>query len=294
MDLSALSTPFNGTRMRAAGAVTAAELRGPRLRRLFPDTFVRADAPVDLALRARAAGVWAGGEGVVAGWAAAELLGASCGPLDAPVDLILPGPRGRTRTPPGIRPRRVLLHPDEVCLLAGIPVTLPARTAFDVARWAPTPTERVAGAEAVAYAWDLRVADIRAVWRRHPGAHGTAGLPALLDLVNPIVESPMETRIRMALILAGLPAPRVQHKCGGHRLDMAYPEVLLGVEHNGSHHREPEQARRDLVREAELTRAGWRLLRYPARTVLGSPEAIAAEVRSVLTASPAGRALLSS
>jgi very-short-patch-repair endonuclease len=173
-------------------------------------------------------------------------------------------------------------------------VTLPARTAFDIARWAPTPTERVAGADAVAYQCGLDADAIRKVWRRHPGAHGTVGLPRVLSLLDPAAESPMESRIRMALVLAGLPTPRVQFETGRHRLDHAYPEVLLGIEHDGGHHREPEQARRDLAREAELTRAGWRLLRYPSHVVLGSPEAIVAEVRSILAGFSGRRALLRS
>ena len=46
---------------------------------------------VDLALRARAAGVLVAGRGVVAGYAAAELLGASCGPPGAPVEVLATG-----------------------------------------------------------------------------------------------------------------------------------------------------------------------------------------------------------
>jgi very-short-patch-repair endonuclease len=286
-----LSSPVRGSLGVAAGAVTAAELRGPRFRRVYPDTFVAAGVRVDLAVRARAAGVWAAGDGVVAGWAAAELHGASCGPADAPVDLILPGARGRTRAPSGIRPRRVLLDGDEVCLRAGVPVTVPARTAFDVARWAPTPTERVAAAEAVAHVCGLGAEQIRRVWRHHPGAHGTVGLPQVLALLDPRAESPMESRVRMALVLAGLPTPHVQFPVGRYRLDLAYPEVLLGIEYDGAHHRDADQARRDLVREAELGQAGWRVLRYPARVVLGSPESIAAEVRSTLAGIRGGRLL---
>jgi very-short-patch-repair endonuclease len=289
-----LTAPFSGSLLVAMGVLTEAELRGPRFRRLYPDVYLPAGTEADLAVRAYAAGIWAGGEGVVAGWAAAELLKASCGPRDATVDVILPGPRGRTRAPVGIRPRRVLLDDDEVQLVGEVPVTLPARTAFDIARWAPTLTERVAGADAVAYAHKLTVDRIRAVWSRHRGAHGTNGLSQVLNLMNPLAESPMESRIRMALFLAGLPAPIVQCRAGDHRLDHGYPEVMLGVEYNGSHHLEPDQALRDLDREAALTRAGWTLLRYPARTVLGAPESIAAEVRSVLASSPAGRRLLAS
>ena len=45
-------------------------------------------------------GVLADGRGVIGGYAAAELLDASCGPEDAPVDLVLPG--GAYREHPGL------------------------------------------------------------------------------------------------------------------------------------------------------------------------------------------------
>ena len=43
----------------------------------------------------------------------------------------------------------------------------------------------------------------------------------------------METRTRLALVLDGLPAPQLQVPVGPYRLDMAYPELLLGVEYDG-------------------------------------------------------------
>lgn len=84
---------------------------------------------------------------------------------------------------------------------------------------------------------------------------------------------------------AGLPRPRVQHRVGPHRLDLAYPEALLGVEHDGPHHRAAEQARRDLEREAFLARAGWRVVRFASWTVLHEPDRIAREVGALLAAS---------
>ena len=85
-----LSAPFRGSAAVAAGLLTPGVLRGRRYRRLFPDVYAPALLEVDLALRARAAGVLVAGRGVVAGYAAAELWGASCGPSDAPVDVLLP------------------------------------------------------------------------------------------------------------------------------------------------------------------------------------------------------------
>ena len=76
--------PFRGSTAVAAGLLTRGVLRGPRFRRLFPDVYAPARLETDLLLRSRAAGVLIGGRGVVAGYSAAELLGASSGPADAP------------------------------------------------------------------------------------------------------------------------------------------------------------------------------------------------------------------
>lgn len=89
--------PFRGSSAVAAGRVTRGEVRGPRFRRLFTDVYVRADVEVDLALRARAGYVAVGG--VLAGWSAAELLGAACWPADADVEIVRPG--GARRSRPG-------------------------------------------------------------------------------------------------------------------------------------------------------------------------------------------------
>src|SRR5690349_24827211 len=84
-----LNGPFRGSEAVARGLLTRALLRGPRFRRLFPDVYVPADLEPDLALRARAAGLLVAGCGAVAGYAAAELWGASCAPSDEPAHVLL-------------------------------------------------------------------------------------------------------------------------------------------------------------------------------------------------------------
>ena len=57
---------------------------------------------------------------------------------DDPIDITIPGcaddPRSLTPAPPGVRIHRVpSLHPDDVTVLDGIPVTTPSRTLVDLA-----------------------------------------------------------------------------------------------------------------------------------------------------------------
>jgi very-short-patch-repair endonuclease len=263
-----LRAPFRGSDAVAAGLVTEKVLRGPRFRRLFAGIYVAADVDVDLALRARAAFLLVDGHGVVGGHAAAELLGASCGPRDGPVEVVVParGPHGR----PGIVVRNDRLSLDEVARVDGIAVTSPLRTAFDLARRPPL-VEAVVAVDALAHEHGFDPQELVRVGYRHPNARGVAQLPAVVRLVNPMADSPMETRIRFALVQAGLPCPVLQHPVGPYLLDLAYPDLKLAIEYDGREHLIPERALHDLRRQAYLTRAGWEVLRFPAATVLGRP-----------------------
>jgi hypothetical protein len=167
-----LAGPFRGSTAVAAGLLTPRMLRGCRYRRLFPDVYAPAQLDVDLALRARAAGVLVVGRGVVAGYAAAELVGASCGPPDAPVDVIL---RHDYRCE-GLRVHRDRLDPDEVAALGSVPITTDVRTAFDLARWAPSLTERVVAVDALAYARKVDPEAVRVLRNRHLGTRRGAGI----------------------------------------------------------------------------------------------------------------------
>lgn len=274
------SEPFRGSAAIARGLVTPMELRGPRFRRLFQDVHVRSDVDVNLALRSRAAYLLVEGRGVLGGYSAAELLGASCGPQGAPAEVVVPG--GRQRSQPGLRVHRGLLPPDEFTTVGGVMVTTPMRTAYDLGRRAPL-VEAVVAVDALAHVWRFAPRGLIALRERHPGARGSARLCEVVRLADPLAESPMETRIRMAIRYDGLPVPVLQHPVGPYRLDMAYPAVHLGIEYDGREHLDRERVLRDLDRQAYLTAAGWmRILRFRPREVLQRPRTVAATVREQL------------
>lgn len=279
--------PFRGSTAVAAGLLTRGVLRGPRFRRLFPDVYAPAHLKDDLALRSRAAGVLVEGRGVVAGYSAAELLGASSGPPGAPAEVLLTAPRSQSYRCHGLRVHRDRLDPDETTRVGGIAVTTADRTTYDLARWAPTLTERVTAVDALVHECNVDPAAVLVLRNRHLGAHGGGEIAEVLRLADGRAESPMESRARMALVLGGLP-PAVQHPVviPGRRyyLDLAYPDQLLAVEYDGADHRTQKQARRDLEREAALVSVGWKILRFDAYVVLFQPQRIVAEVRAELAA----------
>lgn len=290
------SRPFRGSSALAAGHVSRGALYGPRFHRILPDVYVAAEVEVDLLLRARAAHELVAPDGILAGWCAAEFWGASCAPRDAPVEVItLPGRHWRSR--PGLRVHRDALGVGDIVRSGGMALTTPLRTACDLGRWAPSLVEAVVALDSLV---DRGAVDLAAIVARadaHPGARGVAQWREAAALARTGAQSPMETRARLALVHGGLPEPELQYRVTiegrTFYLDLAYPELRIAVEYDGIEHRSQQRARRDLLREALLTRAGWTILRFDAGTVLGHPRTVAARVaehlrRAEMAVSPLG------
>ncbi len=159
-----------------------------------------------------------------------------------------------------------------------VDTTSPLRTAFDLARR----ERRIEAVAALGCRCGVDPAGVLDLATRHPGVRGISRLPCLVALADTRAESPMETRIRLALVDGGLAAPDLQFPVGPYRLDLAYPAVLLAIEYDGEHHRTAEQARYDLERQAYLDARGWTVLRPSAREVLLTPDALADRIRRAL------------
>jgi hypothetical protein len=282
---------FRGTAAVAAGLVTPAVLSGPRFLRLFPDTYVRRTTePPDLSLRSRAAGVCVAGRGVLAGYSAAELLDASCGQADSPAEVTVPG--GGQRGHPGLLVHRDVLASDEVEHPGPAAVTTPRRTAYDLARrLAPDdPVEAVVALDALARVGRFPPSDVLRLAERYPRARGRRTLPATVALSDARSGSPMETRLRMILVLRGLPRPVAQHPVLDDRrrravwLDLAYPTHRIGIEYEGADHGRPERVLRDAGRYTWLVDAGWRMYRFTKYQVYCEPDEIAEAIARALDA----------
>jgi len=223
--------PFRGSTAIRRGWLTRAALRA-RCVRLYPDVYLRRGVELDLVTRSHAALVLVRMHGVLAGWSAAALYGASCIPPTAPAELVVPR---FLRAPPGLRVRYHRLADDERTEIDEQPLTTPLRTAYDLVRAAPKMTEAVVAVDAMARRGRFPPDELLELARRYPGARGTAKLRRGVALADRDAESPMETRTRLALVLGGLPKPALQlpvrHPGGPtDRLDMAYEEIKLGIE----------------------------------------------------------------
>lgn len=97
-------------------------------------------------------------------------------------------------------------------------------------------------------------------------------------LVRDGVDSPVETRVRLLLVWAGLPEPIVNLRVTdgtGHtrRLDLCYPFLKIAIEYDGRHHIEREaQWNQDLRRRENLEADGWRFVVITSKGVFIEPE----------------------
>ncbi|MGI9002694.1 MAG: endonuclease domain-containing protein [Pseudonocardia sp.] len=278
---------FRGSVAVRAGLVTPAQLRGPNYLRILPDTYVpAADEPPDLALRSCAAYLHSGGRGVLSGYSAAELLGASCGSSEAPAELTVPG--GGVRPRAGLLVHRDRLDSDEVQVSAGVPVTTALRTAYDLGRWCGDLTEAVIAIDALANRGRFAPDEVLRLTARYPRARGRTNLPRAVALADARAGSPMESRLRMVLVLRGLPTPEVQYPVLDDRrrravwLDLAYPQYRIGIEYEGGEHARPERVLRDVGRYTWLVDDGWRMYRFAKYEVYGEPDEIAAKIGRAL------------
>ena len=93
------------------------------------------------------------------------------------------------------------------------------------------------------------------------------------------VDSPMETRLRMLLVLAGLPEPVINLKIRAgdgevlRRYDLSFPGARVIVEYDGRQHIERIEAwESDLERREAIDDEDWRILVVVASGIYKSPE----------------------
>jgi very-short-patch-repair endonuclease len=256
---------FIGSEALRKGRVSPHGLR-TLYQRVYPDVYAPKGLGLNLADRAEAAWLWSHREGVIAGATASGLYGADFVNDTDPIELVWPN----HRAPAGIKTRHDLVLPGEVGTVAGLPVTTPERTAFDLARRGAV-WQAVARLDAHVRAIEYKDADVTDMCRHHPHARWIRRVEQVLAHVDAGAESPKESWLRIVLVEGGYPRPQTQIPVPGpygeplYRLDMGWPELMIAVEYDGEQHRtDPGRYRRDIKRSEYLQRTGWTSLRVVA------------------------------
>ena len=117
------------------------------------------------------------------------------------------------------------------------------------------------------------VAELRAAVETCRGPAGTGAAREAVEQVRERSDSPQETRLRLRLVRAGLPEPRVNPEIALVRdawgrvlrstpVDLYFERARLAVQYEGSHHfAQEKQYRRDMRRDEELRDVGVETLR---------------------------------
>ncbi len=272
---------FIGSEAVLQGKVSPYQLRS-RYQPIYPDVYLAGYSLPSLRQRSEAAWLWSGRRGVVAGLAAAALHGSRWVDDDEPIELIWRNPH----PPAGVITRNHRLDGDEVTHVARLPVTSPARTAYDLARQLPRNTA-LARLDALMRATPYSVEDVRLLAKRYPGARGLRRLRMALPFVDGGSASPKETWLRLLLIDAKLPVPTTQIPVHENWrlvgiLDMGWEKYQVAVEYDGDQHRtDRRQYVRDQRRLRKLKALGWIIIRVIAED---SPEDVIRRVRAALAA----------
>lgn len=255
------TAPFVGSEALAAGTFTTRTLVS-RNQRIHRNVFVPTGHVLTPTTRAVAAWLWSGRQATLAGLSASALHGTKWIDANEPAELCRVEAGAS-----GIVVHRDTIADDEVCLIKGMKVTTPARTAFDLGRRLRG-TEAVIRLDALANATEVRVEEVLAVASNHRRARGVVSLRSALDQMDAGAESPQETRTRLLLISAGLRRPQTQivvrddYGVPFARLDMGWEECLVGVEYDGPQHwTDPSRRNRDIDKYAELDARSWRIVR---------------------------------
>jgi len=208
-------------------------------------------------------------------------------------------------SPPGTAPSRrrnvvglnLELREDEIRFLDGLRITTAARTWLDLARALSVEDLVIAGDHLVCahpqgfpkprLPWTTPAA-LGEMIARHPRARGIVRARNALKLIRVGADSPRETRLRLALVAAGLPEPELNVMLRGEFgqpvlwPDGAYRKHRISLQYDGGPHAGSLQYRRDIDRAAVTEALGWTEVRLGAPDLRGTPPRAVFRVRQAL------------
>ena len=278
------SGPFR-LREAAGFGITWRQLQSRSFRRVGYGTYVLARVRDSFLLKLAATQCRLPPEAVFSGRTAARLHGLDLG-LGGRIDVTVPKNCGISARA-GIALHRANLDQAEIVLCQGKRTTSLLRTLLDLGSTLPL-TEAVVAVDMALHMRLLRFGDLFSAVQARAGTKYVVALRRVVELAEPAAESPMESRLRLLLVLAGLPAPQVQPSLYDEngtflaRPDLYYPTHRLVIEYDGSSHR--DRLVGDNRRHNRLLGAGYRPLRFTSADVLREPDAVVARVRGELAA----------
>jgi hypothetical protein len=275
------SSPFQAS-ATTDPQVTEWALRRGRFRRLFHDVYVSRDTTITPRLLARGALLLAEPGSYISHHTAARIWGGVV-PDTSRTDVT--SPRRRLRTG-GILGHRVKERAT-VTSFGGIPLTSPEQTFVDLALYLDLVDLVVLG-DSLVKGRRCTVESLLRLAEKHRGP-GCRRAKRAARLVRAGVDSPMESRLRMLMVLAGLPEPVVDHRIrwpDGRvrwRLDLSFPDFRLIIEYDGRQHADSDvQWGGDLGRREWLDSNDWRIVVNVSRDIYRTPAQTLARITTAM------------
>jgi len=265
--------PFTTAEAEAAG-LDPRVLRSRRFRRLLHGVYIDARVPLSPKVRALAGLALHPADAFVSHQSAAALRGLPVPRCDrVHVTVEDAGDRAQVH---GVAPH-IKCCETELELLHGVPVSKPLDLFIELSGQLNLLDAVVAG-DAMVKRGYFTADELRAFCRATRRWHSRRARRAA-SYVRDEVDSPMETRLRMLIVLAGLPEPRVNHKICTEtgqilrRFDLSYPQLRLIIEYDGRHHVEVrDNWESDLDRREEIEGDDWRFIVVTTKGVYVEPE----------------------
>jgi very-short-patch-repair endonuclease len=267
--------PFTYAAAVAAG-IRPAQLRSKKFRRLYHGVYISAEVKPSPIHKVQAALLIHPPSAFASGASAGRVYEAPL-PAGLAEELISVFEHRDRRRREGIR-HRVVPRATPVLRYRGLPVSSPDETFVELAEQLTLVDLVVVGDYFVKKEWTT----VERLASHANGPLGSNAAARAARYVRAEVDSPMETRLRMLIVLAGLPEPKVNHRiyyADGrlrYRFDLSYPDLKTVVEYDGRQHRaDLVQWDHDVERGEWLDDDGWRhvpvfswgIYRRPDRTL---------------------------
>lgn len=265
--------------------IPATTLAGPAFQKLFYDAYVPAGQKVTLLLRARTA-LSLVPEATRVSHHSAVVLWGGVAPDTSDVHLSTSS-RGHRSARRGI-----------VCHLAdpatpstrhrGVAISTPTQAFLELAATGVSLVDLVVAGDSLVKATRVAPQTFAAAAGEWTGHRARLAREAA-RLVRQGVDSPMETKLRLLIVFAGLPEPRVNvilRDADGNwlcRFELGYEEWQLAVEYDGRQHADDdEQWGHDIDRRELLDTLRWRTLTVRSGGIYRDPERTLRRVRTAL------------
>ena len=265
--------PFTVSEAAVAG-LDASSLRSRRYRRLLQGVYVDAQVPLTPKVRAMAALALHPSTAFVSHQSAAALRGLPVSRCDR-VHVTVEQASERAQAH-GVA-THVKCCETEIELVHGIRVSKPMDLFIELTGQLSLLDAVVVG-DAMVHRGYFTADELREFCRATRRWHSRRARKAA-SYVRDGVDSPMETRLRMLIVFAGLPEPKVNHVLLApdgrilRRFDLSYPQLRLIIEYDGRHHIEVrDNWESDLDRREEIEGDDWRFIVVTQKGVYLEPE----------------------